>query len=60
MSDRADFVVGLILGLFGVILLARLDVPYIQRGGLAGGLAALELLIAVLVLSAAAGASRYR
>jgi hypothetical protein len=55
MIGKLDLGCALVCGGVGLGMLVSLDAPAIRTGGLGAGLAFLELLIAVLLLSAAIG-----
>jgi hypothetical protein len=52
-EDRLLFLAGILIGCIGLIMLVHLDVPVIQRGGIAAVLALLELTLALAFLTTA-------
>lgn len=55
MPDRMSLVAGVAFALAGLGMVAWLDIPVIERGGLTAGLAGLDLLAATLVVSVLLG-----
>lgn len=50
-SDRLSFGLAILIGLSGLAILVRLDLPVIMRGDWQAGFGVLELLSAVTLLS---------
>lgn len=55
MSDRVSLLLGAVCAVVGLAMISRLDISVIQHGGLATGLAALDLGVATLVVCAVLG-----
>jgi hypothetical protein len=53
MSDWVRLLAGIPIGLCGLLILARLDIPHIEHGGWSGVLATADLLFFTLLLAAA-------
>ena len=54
-SERVRIAAGTVIGIAGLLILARVDFPNIVHGGWAALFSATELLVAAVMLSAALG-----
>jgi hypothetical protein len=59
-NDWIRIVGGTLIGLTGLLLLARLDIPHIEQGGWPAIFAGAELLFAASLLSAGLGLATIR